>query len=180
MSPRIGRVVVGVSGSLGNLAAVHAAAGQARLHAVMLVAVLAWRPVGGELAYHRAPCAPLLQLWREQAHDTLRTALADALTASAHDLVLDPVIVRGDAGPALVTLAARPTDLLVVGAGRPGHLTRLHHGAVSRYCLAHAHCPVLAVPPPELINAIRHGRLRLGERDLARAGLLSTATIKRP
>jgi nucleotide-binding universal stress UspA family protein len=179
-SPRVGRIVVGVSGSLGNLAAVHAAAGEARLHAGMLVAVLAWHPPGGELTYRRAPCAQLLQVWREQATETLQTALADAFGGSPHDVVLEPVVVRGDAGPVLVALARWPGDLLVVGTGRRGHLTRLCHGAVSRYCLAHARCPVLAVPPPELISEVRHGRIRVRERDIARAGLLSrTATIKR-
>ncbi len=28
-----------------------------------------------------------------------------------------------------------------------------------RYCLAHAQCPVLAVPPPELARELGHGRL---------------------
>ena len=31
-------------------------------------------------------------------------------------------------------------------------------GKVSRYCLAHAQCPVLAVPPPPLAREIGHGR----------------------
>jgi hypothetical protein len=30
---------------------------------------------------------------------------------------------------------------------------------VSRYCLAHAQCPVLAIPPPELARELAHGRL---------------------
>jgi hypothetical protein len=29
-------------------------------------------------------------------------------------------------------------------------------GAVTRYCMAHARCPVLAVPPPELITELKH------------------------
>ena len=30
---------------------------------------------------------------------------------------------------------------------------------VSRYCLAHARCPVIAVPPPALARELRHGLL---------------------
>jgi hypothetical protein len=44
-------------------------------------------------------------------------------------------------------IASHPGDLLVVGTGRRGTLTRVFSGRVSRYCLAHAQCPVLAVPP---------------------------------
>ena len=180
MSSRVGWVVVGVSGSLGNLAALHVAAEQARLNGVTLVAVLAWRPVGGELAYRRAPCPPLLRLWREQATDVLRAALVDAFGGAPREVVVKSVAVRGGAGPVLVAMAERPADLLVVGAGRRGQLSRVCHGAVSRYCIAHARCPVLAVPSPELISEIRHGRFRIRDRDLARVGMLGGgATIRR-
>jgi hypothetical protein len=47
-----------------------------------------------------------------------------------------------------------------VGAGRRGALARLVSGKVSRYCLAHAECPVLAVPPPALAREVGHGPLR--------------------
>jgi len=170
VSARVGRVVVGVSGSLSNFAALHAAAGQARVHAVPLVAVLAWRPVGGELAYRRAPCAPLLRLWREDAAGRLRTALLDAFGGAPPGVALRAFTVRGDAGAVLVGIAGRSDDLLVVGAGRR-HLTRCGHGGLGRYCLAHASCPVLMVAPPELISEVRRGRSRLRDRDLAWVGL---------
>jgi Universal stress protein family len=48
-------------------------------------------------------------------------------------------------------------DLLVVGAGRRGKLARISHGGVSRYCVAHALCPVLTVPPPALAQTAGHG-----------------------
>jgi nucleotide-binding universal stress UspA family protein len=68
---------------------------------------------------------------------------------------VDPVIVRGPPGPALVWMADRSDDLLVVGCGGWSRLGRVVHGAVSRYCLAHARCPVLAVPAPEMIRELR-------------------------
>jgi hypothetical protein len=65
-------------------------------------------------------------------------------------------VEMGRPGWVLVSLASRPDDMLVIGAGRRGILARIACSRVSRYCLAHAHCPVLAVPPPEL----RRSRLR--------------------
>jgi len=46
-----------------------------------------------------------------------------------------------------------------VGAGRRGALTRMVSGKVSRYCLAHAECPVIAVPPPAFARQAGHGPL---------------------
>jgi nucleotide-binding universal stress UspA family protein len=141
-----GRVVVGVSGSLGSLAALRCAVEQARCMKRGLVAVLAWIPPGGEVNYRSAPCPPLAKVWEECACGRLRTAFEEALGGYPADLRVRPVVVRGDVGPALCEVADRPDDLLVVGAGRRGHLTRLVHGHVGRYVLAHAGCPVLAVP----------------------------------
>lgn len=58
------------------------------------------------------------------------------------------VIIRGEPGPALVEVADSSENMLVVGAGRRGMLSRMWHGKVSRYCLSHARCPVLAIPHP--------------------------------
>ncbi|WP_032767926.1 universal stress protein, partial [Streptomyces griseus] len=41
-------------------------------------------------------------------------------------------------------------DLLVVGSGPRGRRLPRLRPSVTRYCLAHAHCPVLAVPPNPL------------------------------
>src|SRR4029077_17385434 len=60
----------------------------------------------------------------------------------------DPWVRGGTPGPARVGAASRDGDRLVVGAGRRGTFGRLRHGRVSRYCLAHARCPGIAVPPP--------------------------------
>jgi nucleotide-binding universal stress UspA family protein len=57
------------------------------------------------------------------------------------------MVERGPPGRVLTVIASDPGDLLVVGTGRRGTLTRVFPGRVSRYCLAHARCPVLAVPP---------------------------------
>jgi len=55
-----------------------------------------------------------------------------------------------------VRVADSDDDLLVVGAGRRGALGRMTSCRVSRYCLAHARCPVVAVPPSDLAR-LGHG-----------------------
>ncbi|MFD9480493.1 universal stress protein [Streptomyces nojiriensis] len=46
--------------------------------------------------------------------------------------------------------ARDPEDLLVVGTGSRTVWRRLVRPSVARYCVAHAACPVLAVPPSPL------------------------------
>ena len=58
-------------------------------------------------------------------------------------------------------------DLLVVGYGGRSRLGYAVHGAVTRYCLAHARCPVLTVPPPELIREVRPRRHHWRPEDFA-------------
>lgn len=70
-----------------------------------------------------------------------------------------PRVVRGEAGPVLVDSAGGPNDLLVVGSGRRG-VRRALARSVSRYCVAHARCPVMAVPPSDLMEAAARGQHR--------------------
>ncbi|MEU1630570.1 universal stress protein [Streptomyces sp. NPDC020096] len=150
------RVVVGVSGSLGSLAALHHGVAEARRRQALLVPVLAWAPVGGEVAYRKAPCPSLLKEWERDARQRLDTAFEQAFGGCPARVVVRPILARSAAGPALVKVADRPDDLLVVGTGRRGRLRRLLHGEVSRYCLARATCTVVAVPPPALLEFLDH------------------------
>jgi len=56
-----------------------------------------------------------------------------------------------------VDIADQPGDLLVIGTGRRSLVGRALRKSVGRYCLAHAKCPVLAVPPSALMDEMRHG-----------------------
>ena len=152
------RVIAGVSGSVRSLAALRVGAAEARTTGAELLPALAWSPVGGEIAYARSPCPLMLRVWEQAACERLRTALDQAFGGMPDGLVVHPVTVRGPPGPALVCIADRADDLLVVGCGGWGRLGRTVHGAVSRYCLAHARCPVLAVPVPEMIRELRSRR----------------------
>ncbi|MCQ4040458.1 universal stress protein [Streptantibioticus rubrisoli] len=156
------RVVVGVSGSLSSLAALHRAVDEARRRDAVLVPVLAWTPVGGEATYRRSPCPALLKEWEIAACKRMDTAFEQAFGGYPEGVRIQGRVVRGDAGQALVHTADRPDDLLIVGSGRRGRLRRMFHGAVSRYCLAHARCTVLAVPPSELLDTLERA-LRVGD-----------------
>jgi len=144
---RARRYVVGVSGSLGSLAALHQAVGEARHHGIELLMILAWEPPGGDPACLRAPCPPLLADLRRKAEERIWAA-RDAAFAGG-PVPCGVTTARGPAGKVLVAAADRPGDVLVVGAGRRGKWNRLRP-SVTRYCLAHATCPVLAVPPSPL------------------------------
>jgi nucleotide-binding universal stress UspA family protein len=154
---RVRRVIVGASGSPGSLRALRHAEDLARQSGATLTPVLAWVPPGGDLAA-RQPCPALVRVWHEAAWQQLWDALEAAWGMIPVDLSVRPLVQRGQPGPVLVAIAGRPDDLLIVGAGRRG-LAWLGHGRVGRYCLAHAQCPVLAVPPATLAQAGRglHG-----------------------
>ena len=113
----------------------------------MLVVVHAWVPPSGEIADRRYPSACLRQAWTEAAAGRLDAHIQVAFGGTPAGVDLRPVTVRGEAGQLLVALADRADDLLIVGTGRRGTVARLRHGHVTRFCLAHAQCPVLAVPP---------------------------------
>jgi nucleotide-binding universal stress UspA family protein len=160
------RVVVGTSDSLSSRTALYRAAEEARRRGAELWAVLAWDTPGGELTAHRpAGTEPLLDEWRRPARRALLTVLHETFGTAGPGVPMRAVLGRGPAGRTLVHIADRAGDLLVVGAGRRGRLRRLLSPSVSRYCIAHAACPVLAVPPSPLAAdwkaAHRRNALRL-------------------
>jgi nucleotide-binding universal stress UspA family protein len=153
MSQVIGRVVVGVDGTLGSLQALRYAVNHARTFNGVLVPVLAWTPPGGEFGDRRYPVAALAEQWKATAERKLRTAFDEALGGMPDDLAIHPMIVRGPAGAVLTEVANRTGDLLVVGAGRRGVLRHALHASTSRQCLARAKCAVIAVPPSPMLVA---------------------------
>ncbi|MBX7553159.1 universal stress protein [Streptomyces sp. NPDC004232] len=146
----VARVVVGVSGSLGSVTALRRATALARRLGAELWTVLAWEPPGGDPAARRCPAGGLaVEEWQRLARQRLIAVLEEIFGGDGPGVPVHAVVVRGAPGPALVATADREDDVLVVGAGRRG-LHRAFSGRVSRHCLAHAICPVLAVPPSPL------------------------------
>ena len=155
--PRVRRIIVGVHGTLGSLQALRYAADEARQRNVPLVAVIAWVPPGGDLAERRHSSPYLRKIWRDAAWERLWAAFDAGLGGVPADLTVEPQVARGETGPVLVDAANRSDDLLVIGTGRRAEVGRMLHRSVSRYCLAHARCPVLAVPPSALMDEMSHG-----------------------
>ncbi len=102
------RIIAGVSGSLRSLGALRAAADEARSAGAELLAVLAWAPAGGEVAYRRAPAPLLLRLWEQEACERLHDAFDQAFGGLPGGVVVRPLVVRAP-GP---------------GAGRAGRPAR--------------------------------------------------------
>jgi nucleotide-binding universal stress UspA family protein len=176
---RPARVVVGVTGSAGSGAALRTAVDEARRSGRGLVVVLAWEPPGGEAACWLAPDPRLVRIWERAATARLSAAFADAFAevgGAPDDVAVERVVVRGPAALALTSLAERPDDLLVLGAGTRHPLARLLRGAVRRRALARSHAPVMLVAPPALPpalpRAVRRELRRLTPEDFLRpAGL---------
>ncbi len=155
--PTVRRIIVGVHGSLGSLQALRYAADEARQRNVPLLAVTAWVPPGGDLAERRHSSPYLRKIWRDAAWEQLWAAFDAGLGGVPADLHVELQAVRGETGPVLVEAADQPDDLLVIGTGRRAGFGRMLRRSVSRYCLAHARCPVLAVPPSALMDEMGHG-----------------------
>ena len=154
------RVVVGVHGSLGSLQALRLAAEEARDREAVLVPVIAWTPPGGDFAERSHPSPYLRKIWRDAARQRLSEAFDAGLGGVPDDVPVQARVERGEAGLVLTDVADRPDDLLVIGTGRRSAVSRALRKSVGRYCLAHAKCPMLAVPPSALMNEVGHG-LRL-------------------
>lgn len=157
--PGVARVVAGTCGSPGSLVALRYAESLARAHDAVLVPVLAWEPPGGDRAAQAQPAGSLLQVWHDMACQRLRDALAALWGEVPCDPRVQPQVERGPAGWVLVSVAARPGDVLVVGAGRRGMLRHAACCRASRYCAAHARCPVVLVPPPDLGRGMARSRI---------------------
>jgi nucleotide-binding universal stress UspA family protein len=145
-----------VHGSPGSLQALRFAADEARQRNVPLLAVTAWIPPGGDLAERRHSSPYLRKIWREAAWEQLWAAFDAGLGGMPEDLRVETQAVRGETGPVLVEAAGQPDDLLVIGMGRRARFGRMMRKSVSRYCVAHARCPVLAVPPSALMDEMSH------------------------
>lgn len=157
------RVVVGIDGSMAGLRALRLAVSQARQRHAELHALRAWtfRPKGrgtGMSGYEEQEYA---------VYESTVAAFTDAMGGLPADVEVILGTVLGSPGRALVEYADRDEDLLVVGSPQTRSLRRLLHTPVSRYCAAHAACPVLVVPPDGFAKqAEREGMARAIHRDL--------------
>jgi nucleotide-binding universal stress UspA family protein len=146
------RVVAGAGGSPGSLAALRYAEVLALAHDAVLVPVLAWTPPDGGSAGRLQPSGHLRQEWHDMAKRRLDEVLLAVWGEIPASPLVQPQLQQGSPGRVLVSIARRPGDILVIGAGRRGRFRRKVGCGVCRYCAAHADCPVVLVPPPRLIR----------------------------
>lgn len=156
-----GRVIVGVQDCLAGLQALRCAVTEARRRAAPLCAVRAWTfPYAGQSVGLRA--------WRQELVDeaalTVYGAFTTALGCLPVDVDVRVVAPEGGSARALVELADRDDDLLVVGDCQRRRLRRMRSHSVARYCVRHAVCPVLVVPPPALARVSPHDLSREAQR----------------
>ncbi len=152
MNESTGRIVVGVDGSAGGLAAFrHALAEAARRGAVVEVVTVGedagpWAGVLGGPPLGAPDALP--RVLHELLHDRTANAVRDVLAERPGPW--PPVTVRVAEGDPATTLldAATGADLLVIGTHRRGSLAGMLLGAVGRRCVLHAPCPVTVVHAP--------------------------------
>lgn len=169
----VGRVVVGVSGSPESLHALRHAVELARQYDAVLLAVNA------QYVDEQPP-----HVWQHTAALVIRNAFEEGLGGLPRDVECVLLAAPGDPGPALLDVADRTNDVIVLGSAHGGvdderrggadtrmadrrqllpALWRRHvrpviepdHTPVAAYCLAHAVCSVLSVPPPPLAAPAR-------------------------
>jgi nucleotide-binding universal stress UspA family protein len=155
------RIVVGVDGSAGSLAALRWAAGESRLRGGSVSVVMAWQAPH----IHGAP-----NLWGVGMDPSLDSekVLADAAAKEAarieaelqpsDDVAISWEVVGGHPVQTLVSVS-EGADMLVVGARGHGSFAGALLGSVSQALVTHAMCPVVVIPDPERVaNAPRHER----------------------
>jgi nucleotide-binding universal stress UspA family protein len=134
-----GRIVVGIDGSAGSLAATEWAAHQAELTRCALTAVTTWvwpASFGVAFSYVPSDYNP-----SADAQKVLDAALAP-IRAAHPDLPIETVITEGHPAPILVE-TSKGAQLLVVGSRGQGEFAGMLLGSVSEHCVTNAHCPVL-------------------------------------
>lgn len=140
------RIVVGVDGSPGSLAALRWAVAEAELRGAGVEAIHAFHvPYAGGTAV-----MPLLldpREFREAAEAELAKAVAE-VDVSDVSVPVAQFAVEGPSSTVLVE-AGRGSTMIVVGARGHGGLTGMLIGSVSRQVTEHATVPVVVVPKEE-------------------------------
>jgi nucleotide-binding universal stress UspA family protein len=142
------RIVVGVDGSDGSVAALAWAVRLAEETGATLEAVQAW-----ELSYAWIDgYTPHLERWADEAKaaaaGSLERVVKSAVGGRPRYVPITQTVLEGPAAAALIE-RSKDADLLVVGSRGHGGFTGLLLGSVGQQCTHHAHVPIVVVPPTE-------------------------------
>ena len=145
------RVIVGVDDGLAGLHALRRAVTETRRRRCLLLAVRIWSvtPAWSSLVI----TSGWLDGMGQEAMAAAGRTFASAMFGPPRDVVVRVEVAEGEPGPELVRLADREDDLLVVGSRQRTLFAGIWHCSTARYCVRHANCPVLVVPPPALAKA---------------------------
>ena len=162
-----GRIVVGVDGSTGSMAALGWAVDEARLRGTSLHVVMTWEmpQTYGSPSIIGMGMDPSLD-----AKAVLAEAADNEAARLAHVVVPDDVptvweVVQGHPGWKL-TEVSEGADLLVVGSRGHGSLVGTLLGSVSQHVVTHAVCAVVVIPDPHrAAKSAQHSHDALEYRD---------------
>jgi nucleotide-binding universal stress UspA family protein len=143
MNKSPGRIVVGVDGSEAGRSALTVAFSEAcRRHCAVDVVTTCEAPP----PYGLYNMMPPIATWEEDAQ-TIQDEQIQAVAATCADVpAYTCKVIYGHAGHSLVA-ESDGAELLVVGTHHKNALERVILGSTSQYCVRHALCPVLVVPP---------------------------------
>lgn len=143
-----GRIVVGVDGSDGSLAALEWAIAEAQLRGVAVHVIIAWERITGPGA--TSGWAVGMGGPPDNTDPVMTTARAEVTrlgekAAKGHDVKISCEAIEGHPARVLV-LCAEDAAALVVGSRGHGGFVGALLGSVSQHVVAHARCPVVLVP----------------------------------
>ena len=157
------RVIVGVDGSLTSLRALRQGVDEARRRQADLTVIHVRPPArpNGQAALIGFPDPvpwPDEQTSRSldrEAEALIATCIDEGLGGPPEDVPVRMIVDVGIPQVCLVNQTWHDEDLLVVGCRCSRRWIHPWRRSVSRYCAAHAHCPVLVVPPDNFARAMR-------------------------
>jgi len=146
------RVVVGVDTSIHGLAALRTAVTEARTRRLPLHAIRSHNSVQ-----------------TGEGVDMIKGAFFEALGEIPGGIEIHLTSRCTPVVQALTECADDPHDLIVVGDNRAGAWHTMWSGSVAGSLIRRAHCPILAVPAPEMaraVQALEHRHARADREDL--------------
>ena len=160
------RVIVGVDGSLASFQALRQAVVEARRRQADLTVIHVRAPVrpnaqGAVIGFPDLPTWPGEETSRSrdrEAEALIVTCIDEGLGGPPAGVAVRIVVDVGKPKACLVRQAHHDDDLLVVGRRGSRRWTQPWRRSISSYCIAHAACPVLVVPPASLARAVGRER----------------------
>ena len=170
------RIFVGVDGSLAGLRALRQAVSEARcrqveVHAVHVRDVLPASIGQVGMFGFTVPVSRDEYLDSNRLDSAADAVIVDSLQHAFGGLptgvTVRRVVCVGWPPRALANLGWRPGDLLVIGTDGGSRWRHPFRRSLSTFCIRHARCPVLVVPPDDLARTVRR-RIRYHRSALPR------------